>query len=87
MAILPFVIHKESRARKQPLSMLECFLHNTGVNSASHMIRLEYAAMLANMFGVKHTADMADQALYDISYGLREQASPDDDIGILLSCV
>ena len=30
---------------------------------------------------------MADQALHDISYGLREQASPDDDIGILLSCI
>ena len=30
---------------------------------------------------------MADQALHDISYGLREQASTDDDIGILLSCV
>ena len=30
---------------------------------------------------------MADQALHDISYGLREQASPDDDTGILLSCV
>ena len=30
---------------------------------------------------------MADQALHDISHGLREQASPDDDIGILRSCV
>ena len=50
-------------------------------------IRLEYAAKLANKFGVKHTVVMADQALHDISYGLREQASPDDDIGILLSCV
>ena len=38
-------------------------------------------------FGVKHTVVMADQALHDISYGLREQASPDDDTGILLSCV
>ena len=37
--------------------------------------------------GVKHIVVMADQALHDISYGLREQASPDDDIGILLSCV
>ena len=35
---------------------------------------------LANKFGVKHTVVMADQALHDISYGLREQASPDDDI-------
>ena len=30
---------------------------------------------------------MDDQALHGISYRLREQASPDDDIGILLSCV
>ena len=30
---------------------------------------------------------MADMALHDISNGLREQASPDDDIEILLSCV
>ena len=30
---------------------------------------------------------MTDQALHDISYRLRERASPDDDIGILLSCM
>ena len=36
---------------------------------------------------VKHTVVMDDQALHEISYRLREQASPDDDIGILLSCV
>ena len=36
---------------------------------------------------MKHTVGKADQALHDISFGLREQASLDDDIGILLSCV
>ena len=30
---------------------------------------------------------MADQALHAISNGLREQASPDDDTGILLTCL
>ena len=30
---------------------------------------------------------MTDQALHDTSNGLREQASHDDDIGILLSCL
>ena len=30
--------------------------------------------MFANMFGVKHTVAMADQALHDISNGLLEQA-------------
>ena len=39
------------------------------------------------MFGVKHTVAMTDQALHDISDWLRELASRDDDIGILLSCV
>ena len=34
-----------------------------------------------------NTVVIADQALRDISYELWEQASPDDDIGILLSCV
>ena len=29
LSSLPFVTHKESRAPKQPLSRLECFLHNT----------------------------------------------------------
>jgi len=36
---------------------------------------------------VKHTVVMDDQALHDISYRLREQASPADDIGMLLPCV
>ena len=48
---------------------------------------IEYAAKLVNKFGVKHTIVMADQALHDTSNGLQEQASHDDDIGILLSCV
>ena len=87
-AILPFVTHKESRARKQPLSRLECYLHNTGVNILFKYIRLEHAAKLANKPGVKHTVIMVDQTLHDISNELREQASPDDDeIGMLLSCV
>ena len=30
---------------------------------------------MANKFGLKHTVVMADQALHDISNGLREQAS------------
>ena len=48
---------------------------------------IEYAAKLANKFGMKHTIVMADQALHDTSNGLREQASHDDAIGILLSGV
>ena len=102
MVVVPFVTHNDSRARKQPLSRLECFLHNTSVNSASQVlfnynygimihygpiVLVRYAAKLANKFGVKHTVVMSDQALYDISYGLWELASPDDDTGILLSCV
>ena len=33
---------------------------------------LEYAAKLANKFGMKHTVVIAEQALHEISYGLRE---------------
>ena len=40
---------------------------------------LEYAVKLANKFGMNHTVVMADQALCEIAFGLREQAPPDDD--------
>lgn len=40
---------------------------------------LEYAAKLAAKFGMKHTVVTADQAIYEIVFGLREQAPSQDD--------
>ena len=40
---------------------------------------LEYATKLAAKYGMEHTVVTADQAIYEIAYGLRADASPDDD--------
>ena len=40
---------------------------------------LEYVVKLDNKFGINHTVVTADKALYEIAFGLREQAPPDDD--------
>ena len=40
---------------------------------------LQCAAKLAVKYGMKHTVVTADQAIYDIAYGLRENASSHDD--------
>jgi len=92
MAVVAFATHIDTRARKQPLSRLECFLHNAEVSSARNMHwiwlngpfwpidpsvvhrGLEYAVTQANKFGMKDTVVIADKALHDILYGLREQA-------------
>ena len=63
-----------------------CLIYGLMIHSVQ-IDPLRICSKAGNKFGVKHTVVMADQALHDISYGLREQASPDDDIGILLSCV
>ena len=40
---------------------------------------LQYAVELATKIGMKYTVVTADQALYEIAYGLREKAPPDDE--------
>ena len=82
---------RSSSIKKVELESNHCQCWNafftTLVSTVPAICFIEYAAKLANKFGVKNTIVMADQTLHDTSNGLRDQASHDDDIGILLSYV